>query len=609
MSSPTLFVSGHRTDESGRPTPRFPESAVRDVTHEIEAMLEAWEVGDTWTVMTGGARGTDLIAAECALNRGARVQLCLAMPENDFVRRSVTDRTTPDVASSWHERYVMVRDHPRAEVLELPEGRRPGDPTSSEAFEKGNQWMLDRLEGADRRYGLLVWDGHRSNGTGGTWQVVQRLATVTASGVEGPPNRLRVIDPTPRASSRRQNNKGKKRILSLDGGGFRGVISLEILAQIERVLGESHSDVKVLADYFDFFAGTSTGAIIATMLAYGRPVEEIQKQYSALGHSVFRKDVRALPRLARFRAKPLSKALAAYFAAIHPGSEPTLGDPALRTMLLLVMHNVRTDSPWLLTNCTAAKYNRAERMLPPHEDRNLDLQLVPLLRASTAAPTYFAPQELKLGKQAFTFQDGGVTSFNNPALIAAVVATLPNYGMSWATGANDLLVVSVGTGSSAAVPRKGRNIVDQSIKDMRQLVPSVFMNGSAFSQDLLCRVFGRCIFGPSLDTEVGDLVRENAQTALGLGGDPTDPGQALGVREAFTYVRYNADLSDKSLDRALGIDGKTAARVRKLDCVADEDTLTMIGKHAAKDVKAEHLDGFWSRPASALTDLASSSGG
>ena len=114
------------------------------------------------------------------------------------------------------------------------------------------------------------------------------------------------------------------------------------------------------------------------------------------------------------------------------------------------MHNTVTDSPWMLSNCTRAKYNRADRNLLSSPDRNLDIPLAPLIRASTAAPIYFAPEELHVSQHRFLFQDGGVTPFNNPALLLFLMATLPEYGLRWETGEDRLLIVSVGTGSSAA---------------------------------------------------------------------------------------------------------------------------------------------------------------
>ena len=69
---------------------------------------------------------------------------------------------------------------------------------------------------------------------------------------------------------------GPKRILSLDGGGIRGVLTLQYLARIESILGERSPDPGAfrLSDYFDLIGGTSTGSIIATGLALGFPLRD-----------------------------------------------------------------------------------------------------------------------------------------------------------------------------------------------------------------------------------------------------------------------------------------------------------------------------------------------
>jgi patatin-like phospholipase/acyl hydrolase len=73
---------------------------------------------------------------------------------------------------------------------------------------------------------------------------------------------------------------GPKRILALDGGGVRGIISLAYLERLEAILRERFGPDTVLADYFDLIGGASTGAIIATGLALGLPVKRLIATYS-----------------------------------------------------------------------------------------------------------------------------------------------------------------------------------------------------------------------------------------------------------------------------------------------------------------------------------------
>jgi patatin-like phospholipase/acyl hydrolase len=105
-------------------------------------------------------------------------------------------------------------------------------------------------------------------------------------------------------------------------------------------------------------------------------------------------------------------------------ADTTLGSDTLRTVLLMVMRNASTDSPWPVSNNPFAKYNRPERRQPPHQDCNLDTPLWQLVRASTAAPVYFPPEVVRLGRKEFIFVDGGITVCNNPAFQAFLMATV-----------------------------------------------------------------------------------------------------------------------------------------------------------------------------------------
>src|SRR5262245_32381990 len=94
---------------------------------------------------------------------------------------------------------------------------------------------------------------------------------------------------TPR--NRHLFGKGPKRILSIDGGGVRGVIALTFLAQIETILRvRCKNPTLCLSDYFDLIGGTSTGAIIAAGLALGLSVEHLIDVYEKLSSKGFQKN-------------------------------------------------------------------------------------------------------------------------------------------------------------------------------------------------------------------------------------------------------------------------------------------------------------------------------
>ncbi|MEV0308825.1 hypothetical protein [Nonomuraea fuscirosea] len=178
-----LVVGGHLVDRPGRVPPRFPQHRVEAVTAAMGEVLDAWEVGPGTTVICGGARGADLIGAGLALERGAPVRLCLALPPAEFARRSVDLPGT-----GWHARFEEVRA--RAEVEVLPTGAAVGD----EVFVLVNAWMAEEAYALDERpRAVVVWDGKTGDGPGGTADLVALLGRDDAGA------RIRIIHPDPTA--------------------------------------------------------------------------------------------------------------------------------------------------------------------------------------------------------------------------------------------------------------------------------------------------------------------------------------------------------------------------------------------------------------------------
>src|SRR5262245_19505965 len=158
-----------------------------------------------------------------------------------------------------------------------------------------------------------------------------------------------------RARDQHLTNDGTpKRILALDGGGLRGILSLGLLQQVENILRERHQagDEFRLSHYFDLIAGTSTGAIIAATLALGWKVEEIRQRYMSLGERVF---TRSLMRQGVLRAKYDEDTLIAELKKVY-GAKTTLGGPELQTGLLVMTKRIDTGSPWPITNNPKGQY-------------------------------------------------------------------------------------------------------------------------------------------------------------------------------------------------------------------------------------------------------------
>jgi hypothetical protein len=359
-----------------------------------------------------------------------------------------------------------------------------------------------------------------------------------------------------------------KRILSLDGGGIRGVFSLEILLHIQQLLRDHYDSPKlVLADHFDLFSGTSTGAIIATCLCWGMTVEQILDLYVQFGGTMFRPVPWYRPikkvLVSRYEARPLSEMLQRLFSEDGDGKVPALLDsPRLRKALLVVVRNHTTGSAWPVTNNANAVFNDAKLA-----DCNLKIPLWKLVRASTAAPVYFDPEEIMLGDRPCVFVDGSITPYNNPSLIGALTAILPCYKMNWPPGPENIRIVSLGTlRFSSALPAKVQKLW---LGFNAASIPPALIQGIAWQQDYLCRCLGECLYGEPLDSEIGDLV-----------------GVPLPGARWFSYVRYNQSYKTERMDELL----RTNPKLAKLDAIRAVPMLREIGQaYAREHVKLAHL--------------------
>ena len=358
--------------------------------------------------------------------------------------------------------------------------------------------------------------------------------------------------------------KPRRRILALDGGGIRGVFTIEVLARMEALLREQSGNPRlVLADHFDLIAGTSTGAILATFLSWGEPVEAIRKRYAEEARRMFVRAPWWRMSAGWFSEKNLSDWLR-NFLVEEDGSPATLGTARLRTLLLVVMRNATTGSAWPLTNNPRALYNRRVNADgTPYPRCNLDIPLWQIVRASAAAPVYFPPERVRLGGRDIEFIDGGITAYNNPALIAYVTATQPCYRIAWPAGADRLHIVSIGTGQTRAlISERLRRILG--VIGFGALVPRGLMDSISREQDMMCRVLGETRFGEELDREASEIA---------------------GLRQ-FSYARYNREFTADEIREAERRFGGSFS----LDNVRMTDFLMEEGRQFADQVRIEHLD-------------------
>lgn len=369
-------------------------------------------------------------------------------------------------------------------------------------------------------------------------------------------------------SKLRKNDK--KCLFSLDGGGIRGIFSLQILKKIEEIaeLLSGNPDIR-LANCFDYIAGTSTGGILAAGLALGMRVSELESFYKDQAANMFSPNSSWFKRLtsAKYETSILQEKLQEVF-----GIHTTLGSPEIKTLLLLVMLNASTCSPWPISSNPDARFNDSALCGPAS---NLNLPLWQLVRASAAAPFFFEPEAIEVGGHEYLFFDGALTSYNNPAFKLFQMATLPEYKLGWPTGVEKMLMVSVGTGLLS------RPIAIKSVKNINFLdsLPAAIqslMFTATTEQDLLCRSLAKVVAGDVIDSEVSDM----------------KSSQPIGGTGLFSYARYNVDLAPEAI-AGIGFPHLKECSFG-LDSLSALEPCLEIGQYVAeKSVKVAHFSNFW----------------
>ncbi len=192
------------------------------------------------------------------------------------------------------------------------------------------------------------------------------------------------------------------KILSIDGGGIKGLYSSKIIEHLEE-----RYNCK-MSDHFDLICGTSTGGLIALALALKIPAKQISDFYEKQGKNIFpdRTKVSGIIRQTiaggKYSDKPLRVALESIYG------DKTIGD--LHNLVCIPSYSVTDARPWVF------KYDHKEGGL----DRDNKARCVDVALATSAAPTYFPLCEIPYydHKQ---FIDGGVWA-NNPTMTGVIEA-------------------------------------------------------------------------------------------------------------------------------------------------------------------------------------------
>ncbi|WP_299459210.1 patatin-like phospholipase family protein [uncultured Microscilla sp.] len=241
----------------------------------------------------------------------------------------------------------------------------------------------------------------------------------------------------------------KVRVLSLDGGGTRGVIPATILVYVEEQLKKKSGNSNArLADYFDFVAGTSTGGMLACFyLAPGfsddqgkTPPAKFEATqaldfYVQRGNDIFNKSrknnwfgLRSLVNATKFNPIMLDNVLLEVF-----------GNTRMTELIrpcLVTTYNMKTTSPFF--------FNSQEG-----DDKQRDFYVRDVARSTSAAPTYFPPAQINnlITGEKMCNIDGGLFA-HDPTMMAYVECRKTKFPQKEHPTAKDMLILSLGTGAS-----------------------------------------------------------------------------------------------------------------------------------------------------------------
>ena len=334
------------------------------------------------------------------------------------------------------------------------------------------------------------------------------------------------------------------RILSIDGGGIRGIIPARMLQRIEEATGKSAREL------FHLIAGTSTGGIIGCGLMIGKTARQMGDLYAAEGGDIFHRSlwdrVTTVEGLSNpdYDPAPLERVLYRELGDVWL-SQIAGAELLVPSYAIQLPFSVPGDAPGLL-------YPRMPYFFKSWKARGIDLDpgetaeqhnfaLRSIARATSAAPTYFPPALIANARgEQYGMIDGGVFA-NNPSMCALVAA----YKLY--PDAEDFIVVSLGTGSLER-PIPYNDAKDWGLVHWARPILNILMDGNA---DTTCYQLDQI------------LEESHYRFDTSLGESPQQDPNAV-----------NEDFDDASPDNIRRIEGKAntlaLAMTKELQEVIDE---------------------------------------
>ena len=282
------------------------------------------------------------------------------------------------------------------------------------------------------------------------------------------------------------------RILSIDGGGVRGLIPALVLAKLERITG------KPISGLFDLIAGTSTGGILAlglTMPKDGLPAHSADQMAAIYEQEA----TRIFSRSFRHWMRPLTEQKYSS-EGIESVLDEYFGDARLKdslTNVLVPAFEIERYFPFFFKSCIA-KTNPA-----------YDFAIKDVARATSAAPTYFEPHQILTasGRDYYALIDGGMFA-NNPAACALVEAMKCFHH----AGEEEIVMVSLGTGARiSSIPFSKARF--WGLAQWAKPVLNVVLDGGSATVDYqlqkLCEVGNYFRFQPMLEASCSPMDKTN----------------------------------------------------------------------------------------------------
>jgi hypothetical protein len=320
------------------------------------------------------------------------------------------------------------------------------------------------------------------------------------------------------------------KIISLDGGGIRGVLSARLLQQVETTLAEKKG--QKLHEYFDLVSGTSTGSILTAGIACQMSAQEMINIYLQEGNNIFLESIRQQRNWRKLSQgigsgvlyphqqgeQGLAKILQKKLLHTELGKDAKIGQITTPNILIPAYDVYSRNTTWFSNSDPTAWYS--------------NLELWKICTASASAPTFFPPYELPYNDdQKLPHIDGGVSA-NNPTLSA--IAHALYIGKQNGLKLTDITVLSIGTGNTT------RAYEYEDIKKWGQLgwarhLPDMFMSPAAQNAEAICYHI--------MESAERDYLRLDFDLNQQLKGAP-QPGRLRGLLDK-PYNKYIAEVKQK----------------------------------------------------------------